>query len=125
MQRDNFSNHFFDRLPEVPIDTEETNAVMRSYREYPEYDKIKPSAIIAGTCKYALLAEVDMGKHVDKLRSNGNYQTDPTWHITFAKAGTGKVGPEPLSVLDQSQDINVVLHIPSVPRPAVANVNKT
>ena len=68
--RDNSSNNFFDRLPEVPIDTEKTNAVMRTYREYPEYDKIKPSAIIAGTCKYAILAEVDMGKHIETLRSN-------------------------------------------------------
>ena len=55
------------RLPEVPVDTEESNAVMRSYKEYPEYQKIKPSTIIAGTCKYAILADVALGKHIIKL----------------------------------------------------------
>ena len=62
----------FIRLPEVPVDTEETNAVMRTYREYPQYEQIKPSAIIAGTCKYAILGEVAFGKHMKKLQGKSH-----------------------------------------------------
>ena len=55
------------RLPEVPADTPETNAVMRVH-DPPEFSTITPEKIITGCAKLAINFEVELGRHIDQLK---------------------------------------------------------
>ena len=58
------------RLPEVPPDTAETNSVMRLH-EPPNFKHITPDAIITGCAKLSIEYDVDLGKHIQKLKGTG------------------------------------------------------
>lgn len=58
---------FCYRLPEIPPDTPETNPIMRVH-DYPQFSNISPDLALTGCAKLAIEFDVELGKHVEKLK---------------------------------------------------------
>lgn len=58
---------FCYRLPEVPPDTPETNPIMRVH-DYPQFSQLSPDLALTGCAKLAIEFDVELGKHVEKLK---------------------------------------------------------
>ena len=62
----------FCRLPEIPPDTAETNAVMR-FKEHPKFSAITPQDIVLGCAKLAIVFETKLGNHIKNLKGKFSF----------------------------------------------------
>lgn len=64
------STSYYVLLPEIPPDTPDTNPIM-CVDSYPQFSQLTPDLAITGCAKLAIEFDVELGKHVDKLK-DGN-----------------------------------------------------
>jgi len=60
------------RLPEIPPDTPETNPLM-CLHDHPQFNNISPDMVVTGCAKRCIEFDVQLGRHVEKLKGEAEF----------------------------------------------------